>query len=64
MTVGDCIYTPCFCLVYVEAIYLSETLLRNAGYEVPTYYQHPRYIVLGKSIDATHMVFAAGIKTD
>lgn len=62
MKVGDYIYTPRFGAVRIEAIFLSETLLRDAGYVVPTYYEHSRYVVMGKSVGAPHVLFAAGVK--
>ncbi|MCM1191056.1 MAG: hypothetical protein NC548_55075 [Lachnospiraceae bacterium] len=59
MKVGDYIFTPRFCFVRIENIYLSEELLEKAGYTEPTYCQNDDYVIRGKSIDMFHMLFAA-----
>lgn len=59
MKVGDNIYTPRFCNVQIEAIFLSERLLWDAGYTEPTYNSDNDYVIRGKSVDINHMVFAA-----
>ena len=59
MKVGDYVYTPRFCMVQIESIFLSEELLKEAGYTEPTYNRDDDYIIRGKSISINHMIFAA-----
>lgn len=58
MKKGDRVYTPRFCNVTIKEVFESESEARENGYTEPTYYKGD-YVVLGKSIDMYHMVFAA-----
>lgn len=60
--VGDYIHTPRFLRVAIEAVFDSEEAMRAAGYTEPTHFRDDDYVVLGKSIDAYHMTFAAAFK--
>ena len=59
MKVGDYVFTPRFCMVRIESIFLSEKLLVDAGYTEPTYNRDDDYIIRGKNIGMNHMIFAA-----
>ncbi len=59
MKKGDYIYPPRFCGVRIEKVFRSEENARKAGFTEPTHYEGPTHGILGKSIDAYHMVFAA-----
>lgn len=59
MKKNDTIKTPRFCTVRIEEVYPDKTSANEAGYTEPTYYRNDGYVVLGKSIDLHHMVFAA-----
>lgn len=58
MEAGDFIYTPRFCIVQIKEIFADEATARAFGYNEPTYYEGD-CIILGKSLDSYHMVFAA-----
>lgn len=59
MKIGDHVYTPRFCTVYIECVFNSREDAVNAGYSEPTHYQNPEYGIVGKSIGINRMVFAA-----
>ena len=59
MNIGDYVRTPRFCTVKIDAIFSKEQEARSCGYAEPTYYESTDYIVLGKSLDIYHMIFAA-----
>lgn len=64
MNIGDYVSTPRFCTVRISAIFREEQEARSCGYTEPTYYSGrgdggSDYIVLGKSLDLYHMIFAA-----
>ena len=59
MSIGDYVRTPRFCTVRIDAIFSKEQEARSCGYTEPTYYRGTDYTILGKSLDAYHMIFAA-----
>lgn len=54
----ELIYTPLFCTVQIKEIFADEATTRASGYNEPTYYEGD-CIILEKSLDSYHMVFAA-----
>lgn len=59
ITEGTSLYTPRFCTVKIEKVFDSKEKAYKEGFKEPTFYDHPKYEVLGKSLDQYHMVFAA-----
>jgi hypothetical protein len=63
MNIGDYVITPRFCTVRINAIFSKEQEARSCGYTEPTYYEGSDCVILGKSLDVYHMIFAAVPKT-
>ena len=59
MNIGDYVITPRFCTVRINAIFSKEQEARSCGYTEPTYYEGSDCVILGKSLDVYHMIFAA-----
>ena len=59
MKKGDCVQTPRFLRVRLEAVYGCPEELYAEGYKEPTHYKSDDYTVLGKSIGENCMLFAA-----
>lgn len=59
MKKGDRVYTPRFCTVKLDKVFRNEANARKAGYTEPTHTDIDGYGILGKTIDAYHMTFAA-----
>ena len=57
--VGTSIYTPRFCTVKIKEVFPDKASAVNSGYKEPTYWEHPEYGCLGKSLDMYHMEFCA-----
>lgn len=62
MKTNDRIRTPRFGIVQIREMFATEKELRAAGYTETTHYQDAEYVVLGKSLDMYHMLFAAARK--
>ena len=56
---GNFVSTPRFCTVQISAMFAKEREARECGYTEPTYYKGGDCVILGKSLDLYHMVFAA-----
>ena len=59
MNIGSYVQTPRFCTVRIDAVFSEEQEARSCGYTEPTHYRGADYIILGKSLDMYHMIFAA-----
>lgn len=59
MKMNDKVYTPRFCTVTISQIFNSRDEAVKAGFAEPTFFDDPEWIVVGKSLDLCHMVFAA-----
>lgn len=55
--VGDFVETPRFLSVRIDAIFVSETEMRMAGYREPTHYRDKSLIICGRN-DYPNMYFA------
>lgn len=60
---GDYVHTPRFLNVQIQDVFLSVDDLKKAGYTETTHFRDENFEVLGKSIDSTHMEFAAARKS-
>lgn len=59
MNIGDRIFTPRFCTVTIKEMFPDRQSATEQGYTEPTYYEHPEYKVVGKSLGMYRMQFAA-----
>ena len=59
MRPGDYVRTPRFGTVRIKEVCMGREEAADSGYTEPTHYDDPEYEVVGKSLDAQHMLFAA-----
>lgn len=62
MKAGDKVFTPRFCTVTIEEVFVNKEEAYLAGYTEPTHYEDAQYDILGKGIDMYRMRFAGYIR--